>query len=39
VAETEVGKQIALDIIRKGEKQSVKVKSAEAPDAMAPKET
>jgi S1-C subfamily serine protease len=38
VAETEVGKQVALDLIRKGEKQSVKVKITEAPDATAPKE-
>jgi serine protease Do len=38
VAETEVGKQVALEFIRKGEKQSVKVKIAEAPDATAPKE-
>jgi Do/DeqQ family serine protease len=38
VAETEVGKQVSLDIIRKGAKQTVMVKITEAPDAGAPKE-
>ena len=35
-AEAEVGKTVAIDVMRKGEKRGVKLKIAEAPDSSAP---
>jgi Do/DeqQ family serine protease len=36
-ADAEVGKQIAVDIVHRGEKKTVKMKIAEAPDASGPR--
>jgi Do/DeqQ family serine protease len=36
-AEAEVGRQVSLEIVRRGERKSLKLKIAEAPDASAPR--